>query len=511
VKIPTQKHDTPKKALTPDDCIKIFNNALEDYESKHPHWHFEVLVSLIKWGIRNLKHFIEEKRDSKITWKSPFVELHYPVELDWKSPRDGDILHGKQILGKFTKEDTGDVKALTKTLAGMMAARFNVMALGHFTNGTWFEKRANAYIPYLPVEFDAAIKKIEDKQKQHEAAEEVFRPFSIGATRIDLPSKLKHNARLPKKVAEQLGAASQRMDIPGVSFSGDVNSRKIWAGLIFEIHPLTIDYDKQKAYHAVTIGLAFEHKLAGNNLISLTPAKWPRADREIFWNEILQSLNKLTEWLIPKNERQASIIMKDNEGLEIIRTISNPKDIEAAKKWITDFGKVDEKQLLQVENLKRLLEAKNNANTPDEKGRTLEELVAGLFSSIAGFAVDNSDKRVKTETEEIDLTVSNGSDDPRLKREEAIILAECKNWSSKCGKNEFVEFRSKMENRKGRCSLGFLISWNGFAETITKEMLRGSHERLLIVPLDGKQIQDAVRNGSFFNVIMSAWNSAIMI
>jgi hypothetical protein len=163
-----------------------------------------------------------------------------------------------------------------------------------------------------------------------------------------------------------------------------------------------------------------------------------------------------------------------------------------------------------MENLKGLLEAKNLSNTPDEKGKTLEKLVAGLFSSIAGFTVDDSDKRVKTETEEIDLTVSNGSEDPRLKREEAIILVECKNWSSKCGKNEFVEFRSKMENRKGRCSLGFLISWNGFADTITKEMLRGSHERLLIVPIDGSQIQDAVRDDSFFNVILSAWNSAVM-
>jgi len=504
------KLDALKKPLTTEDCVKIFNNGLKDYETKHPHWHLEVLVSLIKWGLRNLKHFIEEKRDSKITWDSPLVELHYPVEWDWNSPHEGDQLHGKQILGKFSKKDTTDAKALTKTLAGMMAARFNVMALGHFTNGTWFEKRENAYIPYLPVEFDVAIKKIENKQKQHEAAEELFRPFSIGATRINLPSKLKKNTRIPKNVFKQLKAASQQMDIPGVSFSGDVNGRKIWAGLVFEIHPLTINYDKQKAYHAVTIGLAFEHKMSGNNVVSLTPAKWPRADRDIFWNEILQSLNKLTEWLIPKNERQASIIMKDNEGLEIIRTISNPKDIEAAKKWITDLGKLDERQFIQMENLKGLLEAKNLSNTPDEKGKTLEKLVAGLFSSIAGFTVDDSDKRVKTETEEIDLTVSNGSEDPRLKREEAIILVECKNWSSKCGKNEFVEFRSKMENRKGRCSLGFLISWNGFADTITKEMLRGSHERLLIVPIDGSQIQDAVRDDSFFNVILSAWNSAVM-
>jgi len=59
--------------------------------------------------------------------------------------------------------------------------------------------------------------------------------------------------------------------------------------------------------------------------------------------------------------------------------------------------------------------------------------------------------------------------------------------------------------------LGFLISWNGFADTITKEMLRGSHERLLIVPIDGKQIQEAVKSNSFSDLIESAWNKATMI
>jgi hypothetical protein len=37
-----------------------------------------------------------------------------------------------------------------------------------------------------------------------------------------------------------------------------------------------------------------------------------------------------------------------------------------------------------------------------------------------------------------------------------------------------------------RCTLGFLISWNGFASTVTKEMLRGSREQILVVPLMGE-------------------------
>src|SRR5258706_8255160 len=116
----------------------------------------------------------------------------------------------------------------------------------------------------------------------------------------------------------------------------------------------------------------------------------------------------------------------------------------------------EQSQLQQTEDFKHLLRAHDEAKTPDAKGRALEELVSRLFSTVRGFAVD--DKRLRTQTEEIDLVVANGSDDPKLKREEAIILVECKNWSTKCGKNEFIELKGKMENRRGRCSLGFLVS-----------------------------------------------------
>jgi hypothetical protein len=70
-------------------------------------------------------------------------------------------------------------------------------------------------------------------------------------------------------------------------------------------------------------------------------------------------------------------------------------------------------------------------------------------------------------------------------------------------------FKEKIENRKGRCSIGFLVSWNGFKGTVTKEMLRGSHERVLIVPLDGRQIREAVREDIFMDCIVKAWEAAI--
>ena len=146
------------------------------------------------------------------------------------------------------------------------------------------------------------------------------------------------------------------------------------------------------------------------------------------------------------------------------------------------------------------------ASTPDERGRSLEELVSRLFETVPGFTVTG---RIRTATEEIDVAVLNDSGDPRFRRESAILLAECKNWSGKCGKNEFVLFKEKIENRSNRCSIGFLISWNGFKSTVTREMLRGSRKASLVVPMSGKEIRAAVRDNSFADVLAMCWDNAV--
>jgi hypothetical protein len=153
-----------------------------------------------------------------------------------------------------------------------------------------------------------------------------------------------------------------------------------------------------------------------------------------------------------------------------------------------------------------LVNAVETSHSSDERGRALEELLGKLLSAVPGFSVTG---RIKTATEEIDLVVLNGSDDPLWRKESQLLIVECKNWSGKCGKNEFVVFHSKIENRKGRCRLGFLVSWNGFAETISKEMLRGSREDILVVPVTGKEIRAAVRDQNFPEVLAAAWQSAV--
>jgi hypothetical protein len=146
------------------------------------------------------------------------------------------------------------------------------------------------------------------------------------------------------------------------------------------------------------------------------------------------------------------------------------------------------------------------ATTSDLKGRALEELVSKLFLTIPGLTVI---KRVKTTTEEIDIFIFKENAPGFLASEEAVILAECKNWSGKCGRGEFSQLEMKAQNRKERCSLNFLISWNGFADTIEKELLRLSRQRLMIVPLTGDDLRKAVEDNNFFGVINVAWQKVI--
>ena len=185
--------------------------------------------------------------------------------------------------------------------------------------------------------------------------------------------------------------------------------------------------------------------------------------------------------------------------------------LEAANRAVDEVGQqiaaiAARLSALSSERLEELVEAVETAISADDKGRTLEELCSRLLTTIAGFRVTG---RIRTETEEIDIFVLNGNEDPRLRREAAIILAECKNWMSRCGKNEFALFRQKIENRYQRSSLGLLISWNGFADTVTKEMLRGSRDGILVVPIAGDDIRRAVKEGDFSKVLFTCWDRAV--
>lgn len=104
------------------------------------------------------------------------------------------------------------------------------------------------------------------------------------------------------------------------------------------------------------------------------------------------------------------------------------------------------------------------------------------------------------------------SRDPVWQKESDIILVECKNWvKQKVGKNEVVSFKEKMINRHRRCKLGFLICTEDFAGTIEKELLRSSQSELVVVPIDGRKLEQLVQTENRRQLLRKFVDEVLMI
>ena len=166
----------------------------------------------------------------------------------------------------------------------------------------------------------------------------------------------------------------------------------------------------------------------------------------------------------------------------------------------TEFGKKvgeirERYNSISMLEFPELIDKTLTAKNATDKGKYLEELIAKFFAQVNGFEVI---ERKRTKTEEIDLVIKNTSDHHLWRLESPLILVECKNWDSPVGKNEYVVFREKLENRRGRATLGFFVSANGFTKTFYDEDLRNTKSNLLIIPIELKTIIEIIERQKDF-------------
>jgi len=328
----------PKKVI--EKTVAAFRAATESYEKKHPHWRIEVLVSLMRRALMGLRHYVEDTRDSEITWEQPFVELRYPVEWDWERCHDDGEPCGGHIFGQITQKNSATKAKAIKTLTAIMANQFNAMALADFTNWAWFLKRKNHYLPCLLPEHGAALGAIKGKRERREYCEMIFEPLSFGAVSIDYERMdFRDGAKVPKKAARQLAKFSAQ-GIPDIRVSGDINGRKIAMSLVFQVHPMIADYDVRQAYHRLTVGLFTEPEIVGQEIITRTPAEWPKKDRNALWDAILGEIGKLTNLLIPKAEREDSVILSVNAQIKVPLSLWRAENRSTLIKQISDANSV---------------------------------------------------------------------------------------------------------------------------------------------------------------------------
>lgn len=143
------------------------------------------------------------------------------------------------------------------------------------------------------------------------------------------------------------------------------------------------------------------------------------------------------------------------------------KVLMSISKIVDEFRAKDK----SFESLKKLWKKALSSTDPNEKGKLLEEILSLLIAKDENFTV--RERRVRTESEEIDIIVENtGMTQFYSQLRCPIILFECKNWSSKIGSNEIRDFAQKIQNRpRVLCSVGILVSTSKLTSGARNELV----------------------------------------
>lgn len=129
-----------------------------------------------------------------------------------------------------------------------------------------------------------------------------------------------------------------------------------------------------------------------------------------------------------------------------------------------------------------------SAQTSQDKGRALEELIAYLMETVPGVSVSARD--VRCDVEEIDIVLWNEQIHPALRPWDSIILVECKNWQTPVGAQEIAWFLTKIRRRG--ISNGIFVATNGvtgdFNHDATRLIVDALSEKIRIIVLTNNDL-----------------------
>jgi DNA-methyltransferase (dcm) len=298
----------------------------------------------------------------------------------------------------------------------------------------------------------------------------------------------------------------------GWKISGEFNIDKIIQEKFYQIMYKTKlnDNSLREYQYCPSLNMRFLPVIRDNyGVRRLTPSEC-FAFQGYFNIKIPQGIND--KWLYIYACQCSSVSVVERIAENIINVLDNSTVQKRCKNVLNNVEEVKANDVITLENDSKIreefldLEVENDIEPNEDslsgvlrlveqsvdkkvKGNALEKLMYLFFKQVDGFHVNTN---VRTKTEEIDISIRNESKSEFWNKESILFLGECKNWTEKCGKNELVVFRAKIENRRDRVKLGFFISWNGFKETYKFEDLRGTKEDILIIPITGQQIKECI-------------------
>jgi DNA-binding NarL/FixJ family response regulator len=156
-------------------------------------------------------------------------------------------------------------------------------------------------------------------------------------------------------------------------------------------------------------------------------------------------------------------------------------------KVIADFEKNKSSNQAALQAL--FSEAKNEKDAY-QKGVKFEYFVTMLFSQM-GFNHLESRTRDKSQNE-VDIIIRNDVSDLFFSKFKPYILIECKNTSDDVGKNDFILFKTKLENTKALSDLGFLVTSASLKRTTYLEAMRVSDKDYKIIFISNVEIAELI-------------------
>jgi Restriction endonuclease len=136
------------------------------------------------------------------------------------------------------------------------------------------------------------------------------------------------------------------------------------------------------------------------------------------------------------------------------------------------------------QKLLALLAAVDAADDAEEKGDTLEELMAFVLGAIPGITLIERNNMTPQGDEEIDIGVWNEQRAGALAGFDPMIIVECKNWSTPAGAPVLTLFAAKLRER--RRPFGIFVAASGI--TGDAGALTAAHHCLATALADGYEI-----------------------
>ena len=299
---PPQDEDAFSEAIRA--ACERMNEAADAYEKAEPDWLGRALLNQVRFGLDNLRHYIDDPDEDRISWDFPFVELTYPVEWDF-TPQEGQP-HGRWLSGTFTAEDVVDGKVSDERVLEVLCDHLQLEALSCLTHHVveWREAGKTdaegrpAYI--LPQDLVAWLDETTgttlDENGVHGTPEavalrgllvdELARPFSMGAfeaeatvadAKLDAPNPAEVEALVGSEtllsaselsaeewVQVDAGAAAfeelekDRPDIPPLNFTATSDAGEPLEGSVVAlVYPLVVDATARRAWFTLGVGLIF--------------------------------------------------------------------------------------------------------------------------------------------------------------------------------------------------------------------------------------------------------------